>query len=88
MTPDQFYKLSIRNVNPVDVPPTPRYIGAIAGLMSIEDEYDQPLCKLALSLGIDLIVLTHMIGSHQIVSEVLDTRPRLTSFANLAYPEN
>jgi hypothetical protein len=32
------------------------------------------LCKAAASLGYDIIILTHMIGSHQVVTEVLDTR--------------
>lgn len=62
------------------------YAGEILGLYALEDKFDQEICNLALKLSIDIIVLTHMIGSHQIVTEILDTRPRLNSFSSLAYP--
>jgi len=42
--------------------------------------YDQPLCKAARSKGIDVVVLTHMVGAFRLVSEVLDTRERVQSF--------
>lgn len=46
-----------------------------------EDELDQPLCKSARYLGYDIVVLTNMVGSHQVVTEVLDTRD--DSYSNL-----
>lgn len=50
------------------------YLGKYLELYAYEDKLDQPLCKLAQELGYDLLILTHMVGSHQIVTEVLDTR--------------
>lgn len=50
------------------------YVGVILDLYAFEDKLDQPLCKLASMLGYDIVILTHMIGSHQVVTEVLDTR--------------
>lgn len=44
------------------------------GLYAYEDEFDQSLCNAAAQLGYDLVVLTHMVGSYQVVREVLDTR--------------
>lgn len=65
-----------------------RYVGAISGLYAIEDKYDQDLCHYAREAGIDIIILTDMIGSHQIVVEVLDTRSRQISMSNLVFPSS
>lgn len=43
-------------------------------LYASEDDFDQEICYAAKLLGYDIILLTHMPGSTQIVSEVLDTR--------------
>jgi hypothetical protein len=43
-------------------------------LYAYEDPLDQPLCKLASFLRFDVVILTNMVGSHQVVTEVLDTR--------------
>jgi len=52
------------------------YLGASAlNLYAYEDPLDQPLCKLASKLGYDIVILTHMVGSNQVVTEVMDTRP-------------
>jgi len=48
-----------------------------------QDELDQKICVVARALKYDVVLLTHMIGSRQIVYEVLDTRSREESFANL-----
>lgn len=48
-----------------------------------QDELDQKICVVARALGYDVVLLTHMIGSRQIVYEVMDTRSREESFANL-----
>jgi hypothetical protein len=90
MTPKEFENLGIQ-VNlqsPNGVPNIPRYIGAIASLVAKGDMYDQLICNTAKDLKIDIIIFTHMIGSHQIVPEVLDTRSRFDSFSHLAYPSN
>ncbi len=50
-----------------------------------EDDLDQVLCRLGSLLGIDIIVLTNMIGSNQIVTEVLDTRERDVSMSSLIF---
>ncbi len=62
------------------------YIGYKSGLYGLEDIYDQDLCNIASKHGIDIIILTHMIGRHQVVTEVLDTRIRQESLSNLLYP--
>jgi hypothetical protein len=65
--------------------PTKEYAGVFLGLYALEDDLDQPLCNLASEKGIDIIILTHMVGSHQVVSEVLDTRDRSDSFSSLLF---
>lgn len=50
------------------------YVGKKLGLYAVEDYLDQILCKIAKLHGYDVIILTHMVGSHQVVTEVLDTR--------------
>jgi hypothetical protein len=62
-----------------------RYAGNILGLYALEDIFDQVICLKAREKNIDVILLTHMVGSHQIVSEVLDTRSRINSFSSLYY---
>ena len=61
------------------------YMGYNSGGYAEEDIYDQDICKVAALHGINIVIFTHMIGSHQVVTEVLDTRERLSSFDNLAY---
>lgn len=48
-----------------------------------EDRFDQVICLLAKTAGIDCLILTHMAGKTRIVSEVLDTRSRTDSFDNV-----
>ncbi|CAK7995034.1 Hypothetical protein POVR1_LOCUS552 [uncultured virus] len=62
-----------------------RYIGEIGKMYAIEDDFDQPICKIAHAKGIDIVTLTHMVGSHQVVTEILDTRDRSDSFKSLIY---
>lgn len=61
------------------------YAGDLLGLYAEEDAFDQPLCRGASRMGIDILVFTHMAGSFQVVSEVLDTRSRDDSFRSLVY---
>lgn len=55
----------------------------IEALYADEDRFDQPICLMARHLGIDCIILTHMIGDHRIVSEVMDSRSREESYGNI-----
>lgn len=82
LTPGQG-RLSFAN----DLSQTPRYAGMLSGLYALEDDYDQEICVAGKRRGIDVIVLTHMIGSRQVVTEVLDTRSRQDCMASLVYLE-
>ena len=62
------------------------YVGKHLHLYALEDDYDQIICQAAREEGYDVIILTHMVGSFQLVTEILDTRDRLVSFSNLTYP--
>jgi hypothetical protein len=64
---------------------TARYAGMLLGLFAQEDEFDQSLAVMAEEAGLHILILTHMVGSHQIVTEVLDARPRDESFRCLLY---
>lgn len=50
------------------------YVGKLLGLYAVEDDLDQSMCTIAALLGYDLVILTDMVGSHQVVTEILDTR--------------
>lgn len=63
----------------------PLYAINLLNLYAKEDLFDQVLCKSAANVGIDIVVLTRMVGSKQIVTEVLDTRSRTECFKNLMY---
>ncbi len=65
------------------LPEIKHYVGKELDLYAEEDEFDQPICILGKQLDIDIIILTHMVGSHQIVTEILDTRDRADSFNSL-----
>lgn len=54
-----------------DLPQTKRYVGY------------QEICLDGKQIGLDIIVLTHMIGLYQVVTEMLDTRNRDECFASL-----
>ncbi len=62
-----------------------KYIGQFIGLYGVEDDFDQLICRKANNLGIDIIIFTDMVGSHQKVSEILDARSRVESFSHLTY---
>jgi hypothetical protein len=72
--------LPIENINQ-----TPKYVGHELNLYAFEDIYDQPLCRAASALGYDIIILEEMIGSFQIVTEILDTRSKSDSFSSLIF---
>lgn len=61
----------------------PRYAGQRIGLYAAEDDLDQELAKEVIASGYDIVILEAMAGSCQIVTEVLDVRPRAESYNNL-----
>jgi len=75
------YEVNLEEINP----DTLVYAGRFLNLYAAEDDFDQILCDWGRSLGYDLVIFDHMVGSHQIVSEILDTRDRADSFAALVY---
>lgn len=54
-------------------------------LYAAEDNLDQPLCSMAAKRGYDIVILENMVGSFQVVTEVLDVRSRHDSFLSLIY---
>lgn len=94
MTPSEYSKIIFREtIEEFDkpyywekVPTRQHYVGRHLNLYAVEDEYDQDLCKVAREAELDVVILTHMVGAFQLVTEVLDTRERLTSFSNLTFP--
>ncbi len=70
------------------IPDTKYYAGRYLDLYAGEDILDQVLCTLANKAGYDIVILTNMIGSFQVVTEVLDTRSREDSFRSLIYTNN
>lgn len=92
MTPMEYINLTTDPMNKLtrineamDVPNIPYYVGLQLNLYAAEDEHDQELCEAGKDANIDIIILTHMVGSHQVVTEILDTRDRLESFRSLIY---
>jgi len=61
------------------------YTAHIFHYYALQDDLDQDICWAAHQQGYQVIFLTHMIGSRQIVFEVMDTRPRNVSFDNLRF---
>jgi hypothetical protein len=78
-----FPKLFSGRIPPRNKESRKRYLGVFLGLYAVEDGLDDLLCLAARKKGIDIIILTEMVGSHQLVREVLDTRPRLVSYRHL-----
>lgn len=63
------------------------YCGHVLDVYAMEDVLDQPVCEEARKQGYDIVILERMVGSRQIVTEVLDVRPREESFKNLYFLE-
>jgi len=55
-------------------------MGRAEFLYAWEDEFDQVICRMGRLIGIDVIYLQAMMGSYQVVSELLDTRTRIACF--------
>jgi len=62
-----------------------RYIGYADDLYAKEDYLDQDICLLGREMKLDVIVLTHMVGKYQVVTEVLDCRDRAVSYQHLIF---
>lgn len=75
-SPDSAWKLLSRegSIDYAYVEHSQKKVYFESSLYAYEDDLDQPLCKAAAELGYDLVILTHMVGSYQVVTEVLDTR--------------
>lgn len=69
----------------VPINETKHYVGKLLSLYALEDSFDQPLCEAGKHNNLDIIILESMTGSHQIVTEILDTRARADSFKSLIY---
>lgn len=67
------------------LPQIPHYIASKFNLYAIEDEHDQELCEVGKENNIQVIILTNMVGSHQVVTEILDTRSGVESAKSLIY---
>jgi len=67
------------------LPQIPHYAGEYLELYAIEDVFDQSLCIGARQAGYDVVILENMVGSFQVVTEILDTRSREESFRHLVY---
>lgn len=61
------------------------YLGQWLGAYAKEDIFDQLICELAQEAGYDIVILEHMIGSHQLTTEILDTRSRIKSLDSLVF---
>jgi len=68
-----------RKIYDVDYP----YKTFIGKLYSLEDYFDQLLCKAARKRNVDTVILTHMTGSERVVSEILETREREDLFNDM-----
>jgi len=70
------------------LPQEARYTGKVLGFYAIEDVFDQDLYQIADKKGIDVLIFEKMVGSRQVVSEVLHAKKKKkTSFSHLAYPK-
>tara|TARA_R110002072_G_scaffold45565_4_gene126753 strand:+ start:41401 stop:42498 length:1098 start_codon:yes stop_codon:yes gene_type:complete len=90
MTPKEYYENVRSEMLPdayKDLRDVKHYIGKKIKLYAVEDMYDQSICNIHKKLGTDIVILTHMVGSRQIVTEILDTRERSLSFGALSYPK-
>jgi hypothetical protein len=63
----------------------PHYAGMFLDMYAKEDIFDQAICQAAHRRNIDLVIFEYMVGSFQVVTEVLDTRSRPESFDKLIY---
>ena len=89
LTPDEAYIINFNSgIDMMRGPPDRQdrhYAGQYLHLYAAEDELDQPLCILGRKHNIDIIILENMVGSHLIITEILDTRDRMDSFSSLLY---
>lgn len=67
---------------------TKRYVGYTSDRYADEDHLDQEICIGGKVRGLDIIVLTHMPGMFQVVTEILDCQDRGDSFRSLLYLED
>ena len=89
---DSFYNFVMYSMGSIipGLPPVNTMVNSEVGydesfMYAAEDFWDQPLCHFAKLQNYEAVLLTNMVGSHQIVFEVLDTRTRSESFSNLRW---
>lgn len=58
----------------------------LPNMYAAEDGFDQLLCQRAQAQHIDMVILKYMTGETRVVTEILDTRDRKTSFENIIFP--
>lgn len=85
MTPEEVLSFGVLQDIPLPRSNESHYAAHLLSLYAHEDTSDQPLAKAAQARNIDLVVLTNMPGSYQVVTEILDARPRVDSFRSLIY---
>jgi hypothetical protein len=82
-SPDEASELGLYK-STMNFPDSQKKVYLDGGVYAFEDKYDQILCKIGSTLGYDIIIFESIIGSHQAVTEVLDTRT--DSFSHLWFP--
>jgi hypothetical protein len=93
MTPLEYYEAGLADKAYTSIEEVSRitqtkyYVGMLPSidLYASEDWLDQELCLALKEKAIDVAILTHMVGSHQVVTEVLDSRIRAESLMSLIY---
>ena len=83
MTPCQVVKAAGYKYNGIELVTNKKRYAGFQLLYGAEDNLDQPLAQLCVDNGIDVLILTHVAGSCQVVAEVLDVRDRSISFSSL-----
>lgn len=86
-TPKQYIPSYWRSTDEIVAPEIPHYIGLnpLSKIYGYEDELDNDIYDMGEELGIDILILTHMTGAYQVVTEIYDIREREVSFRNLVY---
>ena len=85
---DSTIKAGLMNEDKIKhIPQEKRYAGKTLGFYAIEDVFDQDLYQSASKKNIDILIFENMIGSRQIVKEILHVKKeKIESFLHLAYP--
>lgn len=83
---DQFMMGNVVKYKGVTYDPTSKGVtnkDLMTRMYAHEDVLDESLCEMTRMMNIDVLILTHMVGTNRLVTEVLDTRPRFSMRDNL-----